>query len=118
MSHVASYQNLYDLIIKNKVYQTCNVNLLAFLQERDPSTHIELTKLGDQYYSAHPNVRVQKVTPFLAFACEATSEVSRKKLLMRMRHSHLPEINHLIRPVHGNVDKGNTQTNFHPGFQL
>lgn len=81
-------------MIKNKVYQSCNANLVAFLQERDPTTLTELTKLGDQYYLAHPNVKLQKDIPFQAFASEDFSEGSEDEITdayaahARMRPSH------------------------------
>lgn len=80
LSHVSTYQQLYDLMIKNKVYQSCNVSLIVFLQKRDPTTLNELTKLGDFYYTAYPNSQVHKDVPFQIFACEATSEVSDEEI--------------------------------------
>lgn len=62
--HVTSNQRLYDLVIKNKVYQSCNTNLVS-LQEPDPPMLTELTKLGEQYCSAHPNSIVKKDVPLL-----------------------------------------------------
>lgn len=80
LSHVASYQSLYDLMIKHKVYQSYNANLVAFLQERDSPTLTELIKLSEQYYSAHPNFKLQKDIPLQAFACEAASEESKDEI--------------------------------------
>lgn len=65
-------------MINNKVYQSCNTNLVVFLQERDPPTLTELAKLGDQYYAAHPNSQVQK--ELQAFACETNSIMSDEKI--------------------------------------
>lgn len=62
------------------VFQSCNENLVAFLQERDPSTLTKMTKVGDQYYAAHLNSRVLKDVPFQAFACETTSVISDKEV--------------------------------------
>lgn len=70
LPHVSDYQCLYDLMIKNKVFMSCNVNLVTFLLERDPYMLTDLMKLGDQYYAVHPTSKVQKEVPFQAFACE------------------------------------------------
>lgn len=80
LSHVSTHQQLSDLCIKNKVLKSCNMNPIIFLQERDPQSLEELTRLGDQYYAAHPNSKVQKETTFNAFACEGNSEVSDDKV--------------------------------------
>lgn len=52
------------------------MNLIAFLLERDPASHELLMTLGDQYYSAPTTSKVQKETPFNAFAYEVSSEIS------------------------------------------
>lgn len=33
LAGVKTYKGLYDLMIINKVYQSCNANLVSFLQE-------------------------------------------------------------------------------------
>lgn len=71
MSQGTTYQNLFDLIVKNKVYESCHANLVSFLLERDPLSLVELTTLGDQYYAAHPASKILKETSFRAFACES-----------------------------------------------
>lgn len=56
LSNVKSYQSFYHLMIINKVYESYNAILVAFMQERDPVTLTELTKLGNQYYDSNTRV--------------------------------------------------------------
>lgn len=61
---------------KKKVLESCSANLFAFLLKSDPSSLEELTRLGDQYCSAHPISKVQREMPFNAVACEASFKLS------------------------------------------
>lgn len=75
LSHVPTYQNLCDLIFKNKVYQSCNACLVAFPQERDPLTLTELTTLWDQYYAVLQSLEFKGMFLSKLLACEARSEI-------------------------------------------
>ena len=48
-----SYEELFNLIIKNRVFDSCNENFVSFVQERDPATVPELISLGEKFFSAH-----------------------------------------------------------------
>lgn len=68
--------SLYDWMIKNKIILFCNANLVLFLIEGNPHTIEDLIRIGDQYYAAHPMLKVQKEVPFQAFTCEGGSEIA------------------------------------------
>lgn len=53
------------------------MNHVTFLLEGDTTFFKKLTHLSDQYFSAHPSLKVQKDTPvpFNTFTCES-SEMS------------------------------------------
>lgn len=53
LSKVSTFEQLSDLVIMNKILESCHPNLCTFLLERDPNSMEEITKRADHYNAAN-----------------------------------------------------------------
>ena len=73
------YDGLYFLTLKNRVFQACNPDLVAFFKERKPTSTEELKKYAENYTSAHPLKPLSRVTnePYYASSAKSVSHKHR-----------------------------------------
>lgn len=86
--------------MKNKVLMSCKANLVTFLLERDPSSLADLTKLGGQYYAAHPFLRFRRKFNVTPLHVKVSLKFPRKNLMLK-QHRNLLVTNHKIKVGHG-----------------
>ena len=55
-----SFDQLYDLMLRDQVYSACHHDLVAHLKERKPANCDELTKTAELYATAHPSKPLAK----------------------------------------------------------
>ena len=62
-----TFQDLLNLFLINRIYESCNKRFVTFAQEHDPSNLNELLDLSDKFFSAHPDCQLQSKIPELPF---------------------------------------------------
>ena len=70
------FKGLSYLILKNRIFQACNPELVAFLKERKPLSVEDLKNHAENYQSAHPHSPLSRITkePYYAGAAQMTSK--------------------------------------------
>ena len=66
-----TFERLYDLVMRHRVFDSCSPQLVAFLKERNPQTMTEVVSLAKNYKEAHPDNTICKEPVSLPFVATA-----------------------------------------------
>ena len=71
------YKGLADLVLKEKIYESCSTELVTFLKERNPKTTNDIVGLAEQFQTAHLNATLSKQPSLCAMSTKFQERQSR-----------------------------------------
>ena len=69
-----TFGGLFDLLLRDRIYSSCNTKFVSFTQEREVSSVEDILALGERYFEAHPDQALAGQTeelPFIANHAES-----------------------------------------------